>query len=379
MSMEVDISTPEVMQTFYQRLYPYKSIFTWLSQSHQPTKLFTHREFAFTLPGDVYVRYQSFMTPEELLKQLNALIPTRFEIGPVYSGRPREKRSIRTGNFYPLQRELVFDIDMTDYDSIRTCCLSADICDRCWGFVAAAVHVLHSALTEQFGWKRILWVYSGRRGIHAWVSDREAMDLTDEQRRAVVGFLGIMIGSKDASKKLSVRSGPSKSLPPSLQAALDHLAAIFSDLILEDQDCFLSTEGWEALLEMVPNSNIVSTLRDEWSRNPSIPSSQKWSELKAAIRKTDKTSTARTQLVQALEDIILAYTYPRIDAEVSKHRNHLLKAPFCVHPKTGRICVPVDPDKVSEFKVGDVPTVGRLMKELNDAAAAGEKSEQGQI
>lgn len=36
-----------------------------------------------------------------------------------------------------------------------------------------------------------------------------------------------------------------------------------------------------------------------------------------------------------MEDIILQYTYPRIDAEVSKHRNHLLKAPFCVHPGTG--------------------------------------------
>ena len=40
---------------------------------------------------------------------------------------------------------------------------------------------------------------------------------------------------------------------------------------------------------------------------------------------------------KAMEDIILQYTYPRIDAEVSKHRNHLLKAPFCVHPGTGQL------------------------------------------
>ena len=50
-----------------------------------------------------------------------------------------------------------------------------------------------------------------------------------------------------------------------------------------------------------------------------------------------------------MEDIILQYTYPRLDAEVSKHRNHLLKAPFCVHPKTGRVCVPVDPRTIDKF------------------------------
>jgi len=46
-------------------------------------------------------------------------------------------------------------------------------------------------------------------------------------------------------------------------------------------------------------------------------------------------SSPQQALTAAMEDIVLQYTYPRIDAEVSKHRNHLLKAPFCVHPGTG--------------------------------------------
>jgi DNA primase small subunit len=66
-----------------------------------------------------------------------------------------------------------------------------------------------------------------------------------------------------------------------------------------------------------------------------------------------------------MEDIILYYTYPRLDAEVSKHRNHLLKAPFCVHPKTGRVCVPVDPEKLEEFDPETVPTVAQLLRELD--------------
>lgn len=71
----------------------------------------------------------------------------------------------------------------------------------------------------------------------------------------------------------------------------------------------------------------------------------------------------------ALEDIVLQYTYPRLDAEVSKHRNHLLKAPFCIHPKTGRVCVPVDPHDIDNFDPEKVPTVGQLLNELDKAGS----------
>jgi len=105
----------------------------------------------------------------------------------------------------PTHRELVFDIDMTDYDEIRTCCSGKGICKLCWGFIAAAVDVLDSALREQFGYQHLLWVYSGRRGIHLWISDMEAMELTDEQRKAVMGWLEVIKGGKEQVKKVNVR------------------------------------------------------------------------------------------------------------------------------------------------------------------------------
>lgn len=113
---------------------------------------------------------------------------------------------------------------------------------------------------------------------------------------------------------------------------------------------------------------------------------------------------------KAKRDIVFSYAYPRLDVEVSKKMNHLLKAPFCVHPKTGKarlcitypslhsfysdtsfctvvppwrttacsvrvtscnvlvlqVCVPINPDNAEEFDpVHGVPTVSQLLMELD--------------
>lgn len=59
-------------------------------------------------------------------------------------------------------------------------------------------------------------------------------------------------------------------------------------------------------------------------------------------------------------EIVYAYTYPRLDINVSKGFNHLLKSPFCVHPSTGLICVPITVEDT--FSPAMCPNIQQLME-----------------
>lgn len=95
MDMDSEPASPEVMRVFYNRLYPFKPVFTWLQRSHVPSRVSKNREFAFTLKGDVYLRYQSFDNADDFKKKVCHYNPTRFEIGPVYDAPVSLRTNVR--------------------------------------------------------------------------------------------------------------------------------------------------------------------------------------------------------------------------------------------------------------------------------------------
>lgn len=359
---------PQIMTQFYSRLFPFRPLFHWLNGSLKPCPNFTNREFAFTLSNDAYLRYQSYASADLLRKDILRLVPSRFEIGPVYTANPRDRKTLRKSSaFRPLAKEVVFDIDLTDYDDVRTCCDKANICGKCWRFVTMAIKCIDVALRDDFGFEHILWVYSGRRGAHAWISDKVAREMDDDKRKALAGYLEVVKGGAGGGKRVNIR----RPLHPHLVRSLEVLKPYFQTSILEDQNPFESEKGAERLLSLLPDAALVAALRKKWDAAPSRPSVRKWADIDALAATGVSESLDTKKLQEAKQDILLEYTYPRLDVEVSKKRIHLLKSPFVVHPGTGRVCVPItgnaalNPREVEKFDPLSVPTVTELLAQVD--------------
>jgi DNA primase catalytic subunit len=119
---------------------------------------------------------------------------------------------------------------------------------------------------------------------------------------------------------------------------------------------------------------------DDDDRQPSL-SATRWSQLVATVnsfeaqRKQQGKYKLANELAVCVASIILHFCYVRLDFNVSIHRNHLLKSPFVIHPKTGKVCVPIlDVANCHEFDPESVPNLATLVHEL-DALSLDDPSE----
>ncbi|XP_030115317.4 DNA primase small subunit isoform X2 [Taeniopygia guttata] len=355
---------PELLPVFYRRLFPHGPYGRWLSYGGVAKNYFQLREFSFTLRDDVYLRFQSFGSPQELERELQKINPYKIDIGAVYSHRPNQHNTVHLGAFQPQEKELVFDIDMTDYDDVRTCCSSADICSKCWTLMTIAVRIIDRALVEDLGVRHRLWVYSGRRGVHCWVCDDAVRKWSPALRAAAVEYLSLVKGGADTVKKVTL----SHPVHPFIRRSVAVVEKYFEEFALLGQDILGSPEKWAKVLALLPEE-LREPLQAEFPRKKD--SLQRWELLRArAERERERGRAGWPEW-----EVMLQLCFPRLDVNVSKGLGHLLKSPFSVHPKTGRISVPLDLQRLDQFDPFAVPTISSLCQELDAAGSDGEQED----
>ncbi|KAJ1539540.1 hypothetical protein HK405_012793 [Cladochytrium tenue] len=158
--------------------------------------------------------------------------------------------------------------------------------------------------------------------------------------------------------------------------AQEILEPIFLKRVIQDQDILRDPEMWGKLIAVIPDEESRKRLERFWTAN-SVAPAEKWSQISQVLNELAAKSKHRKVNVAAIvSEIIFEYSYPRLDANVTHGLGHLLKSPFCVHPKTGsadthllystgRVCVPIDPTTCESFDPFSVPTLTDLIDELN--------------
>jgi DNA primase small subunit len=291
------------LSLYYQKHFPFALLDQWFG------KRLDHMEFSFTFliqNQQVYNRFQSFDSIQQLQHIMVSKTPIKMDIGACYNVKPCLKKTIESCTFVPLSREFVLDIDLTDYDPIRSCCQGTTVCGVCWGFITVAIQILHQLLVSDLGLKHIVWVFSGRRGVHCWVSDETVRVATTEERRAMVQYL---------------QYKSEKRIHPSVDRAFGICSSFFYSVLLQQMDLLAKEEAVKVLLHCVDDAVLRSKLEQDMKREST--SVDKWKVVKRMVKQS------------VLIDIVYTFTWPRLDSNVSIGLNHLLKSPFSIHPSTG--------------------------------------------
>ena len=89
------------------------------------------------------------------------------------------------------------------------------------------------------------------------------------------------------------------------------------------------------MLALIPDDDLREELAENMTNKKT--SIERWNMMNQHITTFRKRNPKPKTSKNILAEIMVQFAYPRLDIAVSKGLNHLLKSPFCVHPKTGNI------------------------------------------
>lgn len=305
---EEEVQLQSDLQKFYKNHFDVKHLWRVIDRS-----TFQTREFGFNRLNGGFTRNKSFLEPEHLHEYLYTFPIIGAYIGSLYKNRLKPKdrynKAVTIHNAEWWGRELIFDLDLDDYNPVRTCkCVGKDVCEDCWGLMQEAADIINDTLIEDFGFKKLEWVYTGGRGYHCWVLDKHTFSLNQEQRTALVDYMQYIHDPKGLQKvdKLGKYDDQMRNRV---------LVKLARKMILTETQKFL-----------IENAGFTST---------------RYKNAKKVLEKS--------QLVRDIKDIIpkgkegifyeavLKHHYPRIDHKVTIDIRRLIRMPGSIHIRSKNV------------------------------------------
>jgi DNA primase small subunit len=287
---------------------------------------FRHREFGFDL-GEVFTRNLSFDTPRKLVDFMANRGVFQAYVGAVYSESPSKQQPIQKISWE--SRELVFYFDLDEYDNVRKCKCKGEktFCEECWTLAQDAMIFLDATMREDFGFEELVWVFSGRRGVHCWICDDVGKKLDQRQRSAIIKYLTLI---KEGEKTPFIDA-----LPKYARSLKERIFTLLS------KSFFLNTTSDELIALGFKKGDARTILKhvrngQQFNYQQLIPTYPSLDPLRLA-------------------KAIVINRYPRIDRKVTMDLRRLLKIPNSINGNTGKVCIVIK--NISKFDPFDVPSI----------------------
>lgn len=285
-------------------------------------------------------------------------------------------------------KELVFDMDITDFTRYCSCQGMKRLCPACWPQMQGASLILEHLLENVLGYDRshCLWVFSGCKGLHCFVNEPTVMSLSDKERKQL--YKRLAIASGDDTRLTSFISSLTKTDP----AFIAHLTEFFTEKVLKEIDLFhLPPVKGES--ENTFESDVLEYLRKRHNALYHIVK-KKWDELSLAASPSKKarldSSTAsvntenlsllkwraflsleslssRTSACRPSTFILFRFFYPVIDP-APFNLSHQIKLPFSIHSRTQNVALPLTQNDIMHMDIlRDTLSLDALLKTKKNA------------
>jgi DNA primase small subunit len=284
---------------------------------------------------DGFNRFNQYTSVEELRAALLRYAPQTLYTGSILDTPTcYMKLGIAWAAISSLERELLFDIDITDYEELRACCVGKSLCNSCWQFLAIAARSVEFLMRHKFGLRRFLWVFSGRRGIHCWALDRQVAQYSTQFRTAIANYLSPQRVNAELRMYRQHCSLVEELYKSQLQSSFESLLpSLKRESLREYVQCAAEELGCPVKFPLASSSV------------------EQWSKCKMILRRQHRLAES------VIRRTVLSITMPRLDVNITTNRKHLIRCPLAWHGKTQLICVPFFVDDIAEFDVQSVPRI----------------------
>lgn len=269
---------------YYSSIYPAEKIYKWLRADDR-------REFKFEYDSALFNNIEK--DKDRVIwgsaKTYNNAFIFKTEIGI------RKPKTIHIGssNGDPKTKELVFDIDLDEYDDARNLCCGGEkkACERCWNLALASAEIVVFMMKKLWNFEKSYCFFSGRRGLHLWYLDNKALYLNEKQRYCISSTFREKIYLKNPDHEIIQELYQQVALPRFMSLISDHY-----------------------------NAPSFETDFDQREINPKLVFDYIW------------------VLILFFYLFVYLMLQPKLDNKVTNEIDHFLKSPFSLHFETGIPC-----------------------------------------